>query len=458
MKLVVVSVQRPIFRGDKTSAFANSCARLAAVAARAGFELEPCPTPVTGPDEAAAVAAELSAAKPALVLVQATTFATFDCFQPLLETGLATALWAIAEPATTGPLPLNSFCGANFVLSLEQQACQRLPWLYGDADDPLWAPRFADLLAAARALARLRTAKVLLIGGTAPTFDRFKVEPKYVEEVFGASVERLGLPSFFERVAAVKEPELGAAVDSLRAEGADQLNEHQLRAAARLDVALQRLGDQYDAIALRCWPEVSEETGSMPCASVARLLDRGCPTACEGDVLGALSMLAIGAIAQSDPVLMDLSHITPEHLLFWHCGNAPRSLAAAGSRLGTHFNRPELGAVREMVLAPGPTTMLRFTDLHQIAVFEASWQPGGPDFDGVTGRLADVRWDGDEALAPHEVVARVFDHHLPHHYAFATGHHAGAVKLLGDWLQCLRLASPQTGALHHCGRLPELEG
>jgi len=435
VKLAVVSVQRPIFRGDKAAAFAQSVASLERFARAEGFELEVVPTAVTGPEEAVAVAAELQASDPDLVLLQATTFATADCYEPLLHLPTPKVIWAIPEQTTAGPLPLNSFCGANFIRSLDGE-WDRPQWLVGLPDDPAWSGRWHAMLAAARAVAQLRAAKVLLVGGTAPTFDRFRVEPADVAEWCGATVDHCELATLFQRVAAVSDAEVAQAEASLRAEGAERLSAAQLAAAARLDVALQQLADGYDAIALRCWPECSEQTGSMPCASVARLFDRGCPAACEGDVLGALSMLAIGAIAKADPVLMDLSHIGDDHSIFWHCGNAPKSLAADGSRLATHFNRPELGCVREMTLAAGPTTMLRFTDTYGSVWFEGDWLPGGPDFDGVTGRLGNVRWSNDEAVAPAEMARRVLANRMPHHFAFAPGHHGEAVEALNDWLGC----------------------
>ena len=98
----------------------------------------------------------------------------------------------------------------------------------------------------------------------------------------------------------------------------------------------------------------------MPCAAVARLFDRGRPGACEGDVLGAVSLLALQALSGGPTALMDLSHIAGDGLVFWHCGNAPKALAAEGvTRLETHFNRPEIGCVRGMRVASGEATMLR---------------------------------------------------------------------------------------------------
>ncbi len=432
MRVAAVSVQRPIFRGDKQAVWTRSVRGLGAVVAELGGVLETARDPVTGAHDALAKGAELAATAPDLVLVQATTFATADCFLPLLRTGRPTILWAVPEPTTGGPLPLNSLCGANFVLSV---AGDETPvWLYGDLGDEAVRGRLRVLLRAARAVARLRRARVLLIGGPAPTFARFAVTPAAVAARFGSTVSPVPLEELLTRVRAVPDHRARVAGQELQAaEDSAAVTAAQATAAGRVELALAELAAGYDAVAIRCWPELAEQTGAMPCASVARLCDRGCPAACEGDVLGALSMIALQAMAERDPVLLDLSHVTDDGAVFWHCGNAPKSLAAGPTRLATHFNRPDTGCVREMCLAPGPTTMLRFTDSDRAVFFEGERRAATMQFDGVSGVLADVRWAGRQ-LDTGALVAAVLDRRLPHHYAFVPGHWADECRALANWL------------------------
>lgn len=432
MRVAAVSVQRPIFRGDKQAVWTRSVRGLGAVVAELGGVLETARDPVTGAHEALVKGAELAATGPDLVLVQATTFATADCFLPLLRTGRPTILWAVPEPTTGGPLPLNSLCGANFVLSVSGDGTPA--WLYGDLGDDAVRARLRVLLRAARATARLKRARVLLIGGPAPTFTRFEVTPAAVAARFGSRLEQVPLDELLTRIRAVPDQPAWAAGQALQeAEDTSAVTAAQATAAGRVEVALAELAADYDAVAIRCWPEIAEQTGAMPCASVARLFDRGCPAACEGDVLGALSMVALQAMAECDPVLLDLSHVTDDGAVFWHCGNAPKSLAAGPTRLATHFNRPDTGCVRQMCLAPGPTTMLRFTDPDRAVFFEGEWRAAPMQFDGVSGVLADVRWAGRQ-LDGGALVAAVLDRRLPHHYAFVPGHWADECRALASWL------------------------
>lgn len=99
---------------------------------------------------------------------------------------------------------------------------------------------------------------------------------------------------------------------------------------AALCVKLKRFVEQYklDAVAIRCWPEFANMYGISPCASMSILQSQGYVLACEGDIQGALSMLACKAVGEGTPFLADFSQINREgdYALLWHCGVAPQNL------------------------------------------------------------------------------------------------------------------------------------
>ncbi|MCC7491048.1 MAG: hypothetical protein IT204_01795 [Fimbriimonadaceae bacterium] len=445
LRVAVVSIRRPIFRGDQDAVWQRSVAGLERLLAPEGVALTVLPTAVTDPTSAADLAIDLGRERPDLVLLQATTFATADLYAPLLSVGRPTGLWAVPEPDLGGPLPLNSLCGVNFIRSLDRPHDPLTKWFYGWPEQPAFRARLLTTVRALRALRRLRQARVLAIGGTAPTFERFALDSETVAARFGCQVDAKPLELLFERVARVREPAALDLAAELSAGLAAPLDDPTpLLPAARLELGLRELAlaSGYDAVALRCWPELPERCGAMPCAAVARLFDDGCPTACEGDLLGALSCLALAALSGRDPILMDLSHQVDEQLIFWHCGNGPRSQAAGGQvTLQNHFNRPDTPLVRQMVLAPGDTTMLRFVDDQAAAVFDGVWAAAPAAFEGVSGWLHRVTWNGEVALSPADLIATVLDRRLPHHYAFAPGQWADEAMELAAWLG-LRLIEP----------------
>ena len=460
LRIGFVAVIRPVFKGDSPGAAGESLEGLERLAAEYDFEVvlprlaADRPHPASGTplptfavhDEASAqqAAAQLAAEDLDLLLVQLTTFATGETTAPLLRLPLPLGLWALPEAAGaakgTGPLPLNSLCGLNMTLSfldrppVERE--QRAKWFYGTADSSWFRERLIPTLAALRGLRALREARLLQIGGTAPHFYGLEEEPRLA----GVTVERMPLTELFQRVARVPAGEARALAADWRRNEQSSVTEEQLRRSAALELALARIvtEGEYDAVALRCWPELPDDTGTMACATLARLGDGGVAAACEGDVMGALSMLALQGVSGNGALLMDLSDIHAERgALFWHCGNGPLSWGASPTRLATHFNRDGVGTVRDMVVGPGPATGFRLLEGGERAlVFAGEFLEVGPadsGFDGVRGWLGDLSW-ADEPVNPHRFLAAVLDHRLPHHFAFGKGTLSAGLMEMCGWL------------------------
>lgn len=99
---------------------------------------------------------------------------------------------------------------------------------------------------------------------------------------------------------------------------------------ARLGGAIKTWVEEYglDAYAIQCWTDLQEIYGVVPCAVMSVLGQMGIPGACEVDILGALSMLALQAASDSPPALVDWNNNydnSPEHCILFHCANFPAS-------------------------------------------------------------------------------------------------------------------------------------
>jgi L-fucose isomerase-like protein len=176
----------------------------------------------------------------------------------------------------------------------------------------------------------------------------------------------------------------------------------------------------------------------MACAAMGRAADRRTPAACEGDVWGAASMRVLQEVADAPSALLDVSDLDRDRdaLLLWHCGNAPRALAAAtGTRLTTHFNRDGVGVVRDQTLAPGPATGFRLlpdgSGVALLGIGGTVLEATGPSFDGVRGWWGELTWARTDVTAE-RAVAGILDHRLPHHLALAGGDVRQALLELGE--------------------------
>ena len=461
LRVAFVAVIRSAFKGDSDAVAARGYARLRELA---GGALVGDAERVRDANDATALAARLAGEDLDLLVIQHATFATGDLLEPLLGSAARVVVWAVPERAgarergpdgVRGPLPLNSFCGLNMTLSFAEQARfgsrSRLGWCYGDADDPRLARRLSNQLAAARAARAWQTTRVLAIGGTAPAFYGLELP----DPPLGATVIHEGLDALFARIADQPEGPVRASAAEWAQRETSEVEPAALERAARIDLALYASAREHDAnaIALRCWPEIPERCDSMACAAMGRSGDRGIPAACEGDVWGALSMRVLEAIAGEPSALLDLSDFDDarDAILLWHCGNAPASFAAAGTRLTTHFNRDGVGVVRDQTLKPGAATALRILpgvgdDAPELVVIEGEVLPElQPSFDGVRGWWGGLRWAG-ESLSSERALASILDARLPHHLALVPGNHGAALAEFAEaWGMRLRPAGSRAG-------------
>ncbi|MDZ7708529.1 MAG: hypothetical protein U5J97_11685 [Trueperaceae bacterium] len=459
LRIAHVALARPAFKGDAPSAVQRSRDGLAAAAERLGFELvTPAggaarhprgdvplpPSTVTSAEEAHAVAAALRDDPPDLLLLQHVTFATGDLIAPLVDAAPRLAVWALPEgDVATGPLPFNALCGLQMTLSMlgtPQVGHGDAPvkWLHGEVDEERFLAPFAVTVAALRALRAVREATVLRIGGTAPAFYALEELPTAFA---GVRVVDRDLDALYRAVEAVPEADAAQRASDSRVGHDVAVDDATVLRSARIELALEAMARDAgaDALAVRCWPELPGACDAMACAAMGSVAGRGTPTACEGDLMGALSMLALQAVSGGPAILMDLSDLDEQAdaLLLWHCGNAPAAWAdPAGPRprLTTHFNRDGVGPVRDQTLAPGPASAFRLVDGGRGALIASGTFRGAAreGFDGVRGWWAHPAWAASPVPA-RRFVAELVEQRVPHHLALAHGDHRAALAELCGW-------------------------
>lgn len=106
--------------------------------------------------------------------------------------------------------------------------------------------------------------------------------------------------------------------------------EDKLRTQAKFGVAVENWvrENQVDAVALQCWDSLEKNYGAAPCITMAMLGDMGIPCACETDITGAVSMLALRLASSNAPALADWNNNFADDrntCVCTHCGNFPKS-------------------------------------------------------------------------------------------------------------------------------------
>ncbi len=118
-----------------------------------------------------------------------------------------------------------------------------------------------------------------------------------------------------------------------------------------------------DATAFQCWTSIQQNYGVNACTLMSMMSDHLLPSACEVDVCGAASMVALQLASGTPSALVDWNNNyddEPDMMLLFHCGNWPKSLVKdlkmgtaeiLGSTLGPDntwgavYGRPAAGPV-----------------------------------------------------------------------------------------------------------------
>jgi L-fucose isomerase-like protein len=449
----LVGAYFPNFAAEQHGVYPQAVAALKRLAAAWGFDLVAVEAGVQTAEQAEMARSQLEGAGVDFVLVQASSFALGDVLLPLAQMDIPLGLWAVPEPSLEGEIPLNSFTGLNLFASIVRVnlRARRFPfkWFYGTPDDDRFQRRLRLTVQALTALKRLRQTRIALVGDVAPTFYNLTYDAEGIEARLGVQAEQRALDEVFRRVEGYPAAQVSALVAEMTARATEvAVGEDWMERTGRIVLALRDVaieGD-YNALALRCWPEFQSEMGGIgPCAAVSWLNDAGLPTSCEGDVLGAVSMLALHFLSGEPTTLLDLVAVLEEEGLIqlWHCGPAPASLAdQAGQRITYHPtldrasppDKPPSGTSSDLVLAPGPATIMRFTPAADRAFLMLADIVEGPTrgYDGSRGWLTNLRINSEPSDVS-DLIETIAHYGLPHHYPLALGHCGAALHELAAW-------------------------
>jgi len=267
-------------------------------------------------------------------------------------------LWGLEElPYDGGKIRLNSVCGINLNASnLYKAGVKNYHVVIGDRIDEDW-------LGAIRIIKAFSTNRLGIIGNRAKGFFNLDVDELDLYKQLGVLVDHFELDEVYDYE--VNKEEMEKRVEQIKSIfDISGVTEHQVAKVAELTVKFEGFmnDNQLGVLAIRCWPEFAENFGISPCAAMSILQSEGQILTCEGDILGALSMLAHKAIGGETPFMADFSQIDLKENfgLLWHCGVAACNLwdEKCVRSLDSYFAGGK-GVTADFVMKPGEISMLR---------------------------------------------------------------------------------------------------
>ena len=231
--------------------------------------------------------------------------------------------------------------------------------------------RFAHVCAVVKTM---RTARIAQIGARVMPFRTVRYSEKLLQQS-GITVETEDFSEILADIAALAdEKAVQDKVADIRAYGsvAPCTEEQKLERQAKLCIAVdQWMRDHHcDASAIQCWDSVEANYGCAMCLCMSMMGQRGLPSACETDVMGAVSMLALLRAGDVPPIYQDWNNNyqnVPDKCINVHCSNYPAcafaekpeiaNLDILATTLGTEVS---FGALKGRV-RPSEMTYLKVT-------------------------------------------------------------------------------------------------
>ena len=310
------------------------------------------------------------------------------------QLGLPVLLYATKEPPVMGDAGMNrasdSYCGnLSMAAGLHRR---RIPFRYAGLffpNEPGLRSELEDFVRAAAVVKGLRGARIGQVGLRPETFETVAFDEVAMARKFGMNVIYAEISELTARAQRMEgsDPVVQAKVAEIMgsALSVTVAPDHILN-AARFELALEDFfrRNRLSAMAVQCWPAIQRLMRLSVCALYGRLTGHKMLTACETDVLGALSMLVNHAatLGQIEPHFVDwtIQHREdPNLLLAWHCGNAPVALAANPAKTALRTRKDMTGTVPaeegddmaglyQFQLKPGPVTFCR------LAEYDGAWK------------------------------------------------------------------------------------
>ena len=284
----------------------------------------------------------------------------------------------------------------------------------------------------------LRKARVGAIGARTGAFQTMRYSEKLLQAT-GVTVVTVDLSEIIAGASRISDDD--AAVKAKLAEifaygrVPAHIDRGNIVKQAKWSLAVDRWIDENecDASSIQCWSSLQNNFGCATCLTMSIMGEKLMPSACEVDVMGAVSMYALALASGAPPAILDWNNNygdAPDMCVCTHCGNFPKSFIGDTPEisnldvLGTVLGQERcFGAVKGKVRA-GPMTFFRLSSDDRAGTLKC--------YVG-EGEFTDDPFPMDGGIAVSRVgrlrdlMGFVTRNGFEHHVAMVRGNHAAVV-------------------------------
>lgn len=471
IKVGMIGTSQLSFPGPKQKIYAEMAEQMKVNAKEMGFDIFIWGKQVITETDAAEAVEAMEKEKIDFLLVLNVSYSA-GFLVPILYRikGAAVGIWSIPEPQE-GPVMFNSFCSNNMYQAINDKYLKdygiKSKWFFGYADDMRFKNRLSVTVKALATIKKLKTSRVALIGGFAPGFyDLYFDERSVFSKLDGIYINRLHeydeiikraekvTDSDVEKQMAILDnvscADMSVYAETLKKSGLKMANnDFKLRPfSIRMYLAYKRFAEEfgYDALAISCWPKFQDDYKYSVCSAIGMLNDEKIVAACEGDLMSAVSMLALQEMSGDSVTLMDFSAFDEkdDSVLLWHCGPSSKKFCENnGYCLSHNFSGMAhgkglvcgTGIVRDMEFDSGKASVFRFSgDMEKHLNLTGDFMgKGKPSNCGCRGWLKNLKLNGKQ-IGALDFTNTILSGGFEHHYAVATGDYGDEIAEMNKWL------------------------
>ncbi len=290
-----------------------------------------------------------------------------------------------------------------------------------------------------RTVRGLRGARLGSIGARTGAFQTMRYSEKLLQAA-GITVVTVDLSEMIGAATAINadDPALKVVLEKVTNYGRipAHIQPAQIEKQVRWTVAVNRWIEENgcDASAIQCWRSLQDNFGCATCLTMSMMGEDLMPSACEVDIMGALSMYALALASGAPPAILDWNNnyaYEKDLCVCTHCGNFPKTFIGDTPEvgeldvLGETIGREKcFGAVKGKVKA-GPMTYFRLSTDDRAGTVkcylgegEFTDHPFAMDGGIAVSRVPELR----------RLMRFVTQNGFEHHVAMVRGHHADVVN------------------------------
>lgn len=350
-------------------------------------------------------------------------------------------LWALPEPLLNEGVSLqrNSWCGVNMHASHLNKLGVSYDYIYGLPEDEKLDKDLKDLINIFEVKKKLNRARVGAIGSRVPGYYDSNFDELSLRASLGVEVEFFDIAEILDKISKIPDKDILKTASKLYPSKNSEIQPY-IKNSTKLYIALRDTANRFNlsALSIKCWPDWFYSLGIVPCSVVGALGNDGIYCGCEGDMLGTISMLIVGLLANDSSSLVDITNFDfiKNSFLIFHCGACPPKMCRDGHNL--KYCRQSISASHEGIavefpLKTGRCSIMRLrednTYRNRYKMFYAEGE-GIDTPNSIRGNTLEIKIEKDVNTLIDLVIRNGFEHH----YAFSYLSNKNLLSKFCRWL------------------------